>query len=172
MAVDSSPEIELSIAGQTYPNNSVVRLVEVFETSNQSHSLVCATENRPCCNSPNVIGEWYYPNMTTVPNLEAGNTFYTSREDDGTVHLYMRNITMSLSHTSQLCCELPNINNLTQMLCVYLGEYHYVTLDREDYLIHDTIIQIQQLNKKCQLQKPSQLHTLVTVSPPWNNRLL
>ena len=126
-AVDSSPKIELLIAGQTYRNNSVIELSEGFET-NQSLSLVCATEKRPCCNS-SVIGEWYYPNnMTAVPNVEAGNTFYTSRGDDGTVHLHLRNITTFLSNTTQFCCELPNINNLNQRLCVHLSEYNYVIL--------------------------------------------
>ena len=126
-AVDSSPKIELLIAGQTYRNNSVIELSEGFET-NQSLSLVCATEKHPCCNS-SVIGEWYYPNnMTAVPNVEAGNTFYTSRGDDGTVHLHLRNITTFLSNTTQFCCELPNINNLNQRLCVHLSEYNYVIL--------------------------------------------
>ena len=120
--VDSSPKIELFIAGQIYPNNSVIQLNEVFEVSNESQSLVCATENRPCCKNPR-SGEWYYPNMTTVPNLEAGNTFYTHRENDGTVKLYLRNYTISVLNISQFCCELPNINNLNQKLCVYLGKY-------------------------------------------------
>ena len=120
--VDSAPKIELSIAGRTYPNNSVIQLSEVFGTSNESQSLVCVTEKRPCCKNPS-NGEWYYPNMTTVPDFEAGYAFYTSRENDGTVHLCIRNITMSLSNTSEFCCELPSINNLNQKLCVYLGKY-------------------------------------------------
>ena len=118
-AVDSSPKLELFIAGRPYHNNSVIELSEAFE-SNQS--LVCATARRPCCKSL-MIGEWYYPNMTTVPNIDsdAGNDFHMSREDDGTIHLHLRNVTTSLTNISQFCCELPNINNLNQKLCVYLG---------------------------------------------------
>lgn len=118
-AVDSSPKPELFVAGQPYLNNSVIGLSEVLE-SNQS--LVCATARRPCCKSSG-NGEWYYPNGTRVPNSdsETGNNFYTSREDDGTIRLHLNNITTSLSNTSQFCCELPNVNNLNQKLCVYLG---------------------------------------------------
>jgi hypothetical protein len=118
-AVDNSPQLELLVAGQPYLNNSVIGLSEIFE-SNQS--LVCATTRRPCCKSLE-IGEWYYPNMTMVPNIDsqAGSSFYVSREDDGTIILHLRNITTSLSNVSQFCCELPNINNLNQKLCVYLG---------------------------------------------------
>ena len=119
-AVDSSPTIELFIAGQPYTNNSVIELSEIFE-SNQTLSLICVTTRRSCCKS-SVIGEWYYPNMTKVPNIEAGNNFYVSREDDGTIRLHLRNVTSSLSNTSQFCCKLPNINNLNQKLCVYLGK--------------------------------------------------
>ena len=120
--VDSSPKIELFIAGQTYPNNSIIQLSEVFEASNKSQSLTCATENRPCCKNPHMIGEWYYPNKTAVPNLAEGNTFYTHRENDGTLLLHLRNSSTSLLNISQFCCELPNINSLNQMICVYLGK--------------------------------------------------
>ena len=124
-AVDNSPGIWLSLSsnGQIYPNNSVIRLSELYpETTDDSHSLICVTDKRPCCSSPNVIGEWYYPNRTAVPTLGAGYTFYTSRGDDGTVHLYARNGTMSPTNVSQFCCELPNTNNLIHTICVYLSE--------------------------------------------------
>ena len=123
--VDSSPGIWLSLStnGQIYSNNSVIRLSELYpETTNDSHSLICATDKHPCCSSPNMIGEWHYPNRTTVPSLGVGYMFYRSRGDDGTIHLYARNGIMSLMNVSQFCCELPNTNDLSQILCVYLGE--------------------------------------------------
>ena len=126
--VDSSPIIELYIAGRTYPNNSVIQLSdsETFEASYNSErqSLTCVTENRPCCKNPH-IGEWYYPNNTIIPNLEEGNIFYTHREDDGTLRLYLRNSSLLLLNISQFCCELPNINSLNQKICVFLGKYIY-----------------------------------------------
>ena len=131
--VDSSPIIELYIAGQTYPNNSVIQLSdsEIFEASNNSErqSLTCVTENRPCCKNPH-IGEWYYPNNTVIPNLEEGNIFYTHREDDGTLQLYLRNSSLWLLNISQFCCELPNINSLNQKICVFLGKYIYSYIHR------------------------------------------
>ena len=115
--VDSSPGVWLmsSKDGQVYPNNSILSLSEVFGTR---YSLLCVTERRPCCSSSSIAGDWYYHNGTAVPSYGQGFSFYTSRGDDGTVRLHTRDNNVSLMNTSQFCCELLNMNDLSQKLCV------------------------------------------------------
>ena len=120
--VDILPGVWLSSStdDRVYVNDSVITWNKVY--FNQSQSLKCVTEKQLCCSGPNPNGEWYYPNRTRVPNIEAGYDFYTERRDDGTVHLYIRNTSMPFKNTMQFCCELPNTHDLTQKLCVHLGE--------------------------------------------------
>ena len=102
--------------GQVYPNNTIISLSEVFGTR---YSLLCVTERRPCCSSSSGAGDWYYQNGTAVPNYGQTFAFYTSRgDDDGTVRLHARDSMISLMNTSQFCCEILNINDLSQKLCV------------------------------------------------------
>ena len=117
--VDSSSGVWLmsSKNGQVYPNNSILSLSEVFGTR---YSLLCVTERRPCCSSSSIAGDWYYHNGTAVPSYGQGFSFYTSRGDDGTVRLHTRDNNVSLMNTSQFCCELLNMNDLSQKLCVMI----------------------------------------------------
>ena len=101
--------------GQVYPNNTIISLSEVSGTR---YSLLCVTERRPCCSmassSGAAAGDWYYQNGTAVPNYGQTFAFYTSRgDDDGTVRLHARG-NISLMNTSQFCCEILNINDLSQ----------------------------------------------------------
>ena len=101
--------------GQIYPNNTIISLSEVFGTR---YSLLCVTERRPCCSSSSGAGDWYYQNRTAVPNYGQTFAFYTSRGDnDGTVRLHARD-NILLINTSQFCCVILNINDLSQKLCV------------------------------------------------------
>ena len=102
--------------GQVYPNNTIISLSEVF---GMRYSLLCVTERRPCCSSSSGAGDWYYQNGTAVPNYGQTFAFYTSRgDDDGTVRLHARDSMISLMNTSQFCCEILNINDLSQKLCI------------------------------------------------------
>ena len=115
--------------GQVYPNNSILSLSEVFGIR---YSLLCATERRPCCSSlTGATGDWYYQNGTAVPSYGQGFSFYTSRGDDGKVHLHSRDNNASLMNTSQFCCELLNINDLSQKLCVYICDTDCATVHEE-----------------------------------------
>ena len=105
----------LSKDGQVYPNNSILSLSEVFGTG---YSLLCVTERRPCYSSSSKVGDWYYHNGTAVPSYGQRFSFYTSRGDNGTVRLHTMDNNLSLMNTSQFCCKLLNMNNLSQKLCV------------------------------------------------------
>ena len=90
---------------QVYPNNTIKSLSEVL------------TERHPCCSSSSGAGDWYYQNGTAVPDYGQTFAFYTSRGDDGTVRLHARD-NILLTNTSQFCCEILNINDLSPKLCV------------------------------------------------------
>jgi hypothetical protein len=103
--------------GHGYPNNTELSLSDTFGIMSRK-SLLCVTERRPCCSSSNRAGDWHYQNGTAVPSFGHGFAFYTSRGDDGTVRLHARDNTVSLMNTSQFCCELLNVNDLSQKLCI------------------------------------------------------
>ena len=104
--------------GQVYPNNTIISLSEVF--ARMMYSLLCVTERRPCCSSSSGAGNWYYQNGTAVPNYGQTFAFYTSRgDDDRTVYIRLHaRDSISLVNTSQFCCEILNINDLSQKLCI------------------------------------------------------
>ena len=109
--------------GQLYANNSAVELRDVFESSDDSHSLMCVTPKRPCCGTgPSSQGEWFYPNQSTISNSTTGNSFYMTRGDDGTVHLHRRGVASLIAAMGQYCCEIPNENDTNQLLCVHFGK--------------------------------------------------
>ena len=116
-AVDSSPGAWLMASkdGHVYPNNTIISLSEVFGTRN---SLLCVTERRPCCSGSNRAGDWHYQNGTVVPSYGQTFAFYTSGGDDGAVRLHARDSMISLMNASQFCCEILNINDLSQKLCI------------------------------------------------------
>ena len=111
--------------GQVYPNNSVLSLSEIFGTK---YSLLCVTERHPCCSKSNNTGDWHYQNGTVVPSYAQGLAFYTSRGDNGTIHLHTRDNNVN---TSQFCCKILNINDLRQKLCVNICDSDCVTMMAE-----------------------------------------
>lgn len=113
----------LSLNGQLYSNNSAIELREIFESADNSHSLMCVTSKRPCCRTPpHRFGEWLYPNGSTVSISGSNNSFYRNRGDDGTVRLHRRGITSSSAASGQYCCEIPNSDDIVQRLYVHFGE--------------------------------------------------
>jgi hypothetical protein len=118
--------------GHVIPNNTVLSLSEVFGT--RYSSLLCVTERRPCCSNSKgaAVGYWHYQNGTAVPSYGHGFAFYTSRGDDGTVRLHTRDNNVSVANASlQFCCEILNINDLSQKLCVNICSSDCVTMNEE-----------------------------------------
>ena len=122
-AAVNSPGVWLSLDGQLYSNNSAVELRELYESQDDSHTLMCVTPKRPCCASPpHRFGEWYYPNRSAVSIYGMGNSFYRDRGNDGTVRLHRRGIASLSAAMGQYCCEIPNANDITQRLCVHFSK--------------------------------------------------
>lgn len=102
------------LRGVQYPNNSVFSITDIGEGSN---ALICQTDRIHCCKQER-IGEWYYPNGTTVPIEGGGYGFYRNREGNGTVRLNRRN--NAVSSTGLFHCEVPDANGVNHV--------HYIGL--------------------------------------------
>ena len=112
-------QLHLIFRGVSYPNNSVLSLNDIGDTSTGS-AILCTTNKSPCCSSPpNRFGFWYYPDGSLVPNNAAGHDFYRGRGDNQTIYLNRRNNVQSPS--GLFCCKLPNSSDVNQTFCFVLG---------------------------------------------------
>ena len=119
--------LQLIFRGVSYPNNSVLLLNDIGDTSTGS-AILCTTNRSPCCNTlPNRLGFWYYPDGSVVPNNAAGEDFYRGRGDNQTIYLSRRNNAQSPS--GSFCCELPDNSGVTHKLCVSLGKFILIMID-------------------------------------------
>ena len=114
--------VELIFYGISYPNNSVLSLNDIGNTSTGS-AILCTTNRSPCCSSSDAsmrFGEWYYPNGAMVLNNAAGEDFYRGRRDNQTIRLSRRN--NAQFPTGSFCCELPDSSDVNHTLCVSLSK--------------------------------------------------
>ena len=73
--------IRFSLNGTTYRNNSIVTLEDIGV---KGAALLCMTNFNACCRSPYTdenmaIGNWFFPNGTTVLSTSASEAFYRTR---------------------------------------------------------------------------------------------
>ena len=74
--------VQLQHGGNNINNNSVFVMTEVGDPAVSGTPLLCATQLTPCCaDVPSRHGNWYYPNGTEVPVVEAGYSFYRTRRN-------------------------------------------------------------------------------------------
>ena len=107
-----------------YASNSAIQITEIGETNATSNTgLQCITDRIPCCSAtPNRLGNWFFPDGTTVPGPQQSPiTFYRTRGDDGTVNLNRLNTNVMIP-TGQFCCEVPDAAGDTQPLCANIGK--------------------------------------------------
>ena len=69
-SLSDAGDVWFSLRGTTYQNNSLVALEDIGVGDN---ALLCVTNNTACCGRPQVpggdiLGDWFYPNGTRVPN--------------------------------------------------------------------------------------------------------
>ena len=84
-------------------------------------ALLCVTDNTACCGRaqvPNmgVLGDWYYPNDTVVPNQGDGWDFYRLRDQSVVYMNRRRGGEDGIYH-----CEIPDATGVDQT--IYIGVY-------------------------------------------------
>ena len=67
-------DVRFALNGTIYQNNSLVALEDIGEDGD---ALLCMTDNTACCGRAQVpggriLGDWFYPNGTRVPNSLIG----------------------------------------------------------------------------------------------------
>ena len=105
------------LGNTTYQNNSLVNLEDI---GIDDDALLCKTDLNFCCNSPNSLGSWFYPNGTRVPSQSSNWDFYRGR---GSMVVFMhrgRGGEGGIYH-----CTIPDSMNVPQT--IYIGVYNTST---------------------------------------------
>ena len=100
--------------GTTYQNNSIVTLEDIGEGDD---ALLCITNYTACCRPPKALGNWFFPNGTTVPNVskEKWDIF----RDRGQMVVRMNRRGGGVEGIYR--CEIPDAMNVIQT--IYIGVY-------------------------------------------------
>ena len=106
----------------TYHNNSLVNLED---TGEGDKALLCKTDLNFCCNRPNSLGSWFYPNGTRVPSRNFNWDFYRGR---GSMMVRMNRREGGVDGI--YCCKIPDARNVFQTIYIGVyntrtGEWHY-----------------------------------------------
>ena len=110
--------MHLTLGGQTYGNDDNILISKIGEGHN---ALLCITDQTQCCRGNDTpgesgaLGEWLYPNGTSVPIERDGHDFYRNR-GPSTVLLHRRN--NATSPTGSYCCEVPDATNTNKTTCI------------------------------------------------------
>ena len=126
-------DVRLSLRGTTYQNNSLVALEDIGVGDN---ALLCVTNNTACCGraqSPGggILGDWFYPNGTRVPNSLIGIGYdpYYSRYRQFIMWEFYRNRGPSVVRLHRrrggeegiYRCVIPDMAGVNQT--IYIGVY-------------------------------------------------
>ena len=135
--------VYLSLNGETYANNSLVKITEILNSdtmSNDNGALQCITDRMPCCASRQYrLGEWYFPDQSRVPIENHALTFYRNRGDDGSVKLNRLNNNI-MAPLGQFCCEVLDATNASQRLYVKIGELRHSCIVNYTHTLHSSLL--------------------------------
>ena len=107
-----------------YANNSIIQNTNIGETdpyTSQNEGLQCVTDRMPCCDAG--IGEWYFPDGTTVLAQGSAMSFYRNEGDDGAVNLNRIN-SDAISQTGLFCCVIPDATDTLQRVCATISKHN------------------------------------------------
>ena len=131
--------VQLMLEGVNYPNNSVIQFDSISYTPDHCHSLLCTTDQVPCCSHP-LSGNWYniQPNGSFISVSQSVNSkskqdhskYYQSRENDGTIRL-IRQAEAVQSIDSSYCCQLLDATSTMQTLCITISKLTVYVVSRK-----------------------------------------
>ena len=109
--------VYIQLRGVRLSNNSEVFITDIGE--GDTASVLCFTDKTDCCRTfdgyRGPVGEWYFPNESSVGVLGYGGSFYRNR-GQSVVCLHWRHDAMM--PTGSFCCEVPDANNITQKIYI------------------------------------------------------
>ena len=117
--VSDASDVEFSLNGTTYTNNSLVTLEDIGE---RDGALLCMTNLVACCRSPYgpISGNWYFPNTTRVPSdMNNRNLTWDIYRTRGEMVVYMHRRIGGVNGIYY--CGIHDSMNVTQN--VYIGVY-------------------------------------------------
>ena len=112
-------EVWFSLKNKTYRNNSCVTLEDIGEGGD---ALLCMTNLTACCRPPftgesgSVLGNWFFPNGTSVSNDSNQWDFYKTR---GQMVVYLNH--RRGGEDGIYRCEIPDSTDVIQT--IYIGVY-------------------------------------------------
>ena len=109
-------DVWFSLNGTTYQNNSCVTLEDIGE---KDDALLCMTNLTACCGqsgNKSVLGNWFFPNGTSVPRNGMQWNFYRTR-GQMVVRLNRRRGGVDGIYS----CVIPDSMNVNQT--IYIGMY-------------------------------------------------
>lgn len=113
MYIFSVSGLRFSIGNRTYPNNSVVSILDIGENND---ALFCKTDNSLCCSVvPYRRGEFYYPSGERVLTLGSGDDIYRNR---GNQEIRLNRREGVTSPTGRYRCELPDASGMIQSIFI------------------------------------------------------
>ena len=119
----------LTLKRIVYANNSIIQNTNIGVTdphSSHNEGFQCVTDRKPCCGSQ--IGEWYFPNGTTVPRQHSAAPFYRNEGDDGAVNLN-RIGSDTVSPSGVFCCEIPDAIDTLQRMCAIISKLNIMCIN-------------------------------------------
>ena len=105
--------IHFQLREVNYGNNSIVNITDIGSSNNES--LLCITDKTDCCENPNRMGEWYFPDMSMVRVNGSGDSFFRDR-GPSVVRLHRRHNVMM--PTGDFYCEVPDANGVNQRIYI------------------------------------------------------
>ena len=107
--------VSLMFSGATIPNDSIVDLDDVTargtnppSDADSSGALLCITDLRDCCGTPNVRGDWHFPDDSQV---ESSGTEFRVNRGASVVHLWRRFSAIPEMGIGRFRCGIPNAAN-------------------------------------------------------------
>ena len=115
--------VNLSLKGVYLAHNSYVDVDDIGEYES---ALICSTNKTNCCHGSNRVGEWYFPNGSSVQswtvNHYSGLSDYFYRDrGEKVVRLHRVQNPPERGH---FYCQLPDSNDINQTLHVNICEYY------------------------------------------------
>ena len=110
----------LRLKGKEHRNNSIISIKEI-ETADHNGALQCITDSNDCCKSDQV-GEWIFPDGSTVPIRGSGNknVIFRNRNDEGSVNLNRCDDEV-VTPVGKYCCNVSDASDLFQTICANTG---------------------------------------------------